>query len=122
MSNKENVMNNLEIVPDVAKYSLETMNKVYSSNVYTFASRYQLKLPPRIVPRLNSCLLEEDKDELDEIFHDVNVEKIAKYELGKIKISDKVRKIYGISGCLLSEPIPIPMKKPQLIRSPSMLF
>ncbi len=122
MSNKENGVN-MEIVPDVAKYKMETMNQVYSSNVYTFASRNQIDLPPRIIVSiLNSCLPEEYKDELDEIFHDVNVEKISKYERGKIKISDKVRKRYGISGCLLSDPIPIPISKPELNRSPSMIF
>lgn len=121
MENKENV-NNMEMYPQIAKNKIETMNHVYSSNVYTFASRNQIDLPPRIVPSYNSYLLDENKDELDQIFHDVNVEKIQRYDQEKIKISEKVRKRYGISGCFLSEPIPIPMSKPELKRSPSMLF
>ena len=121
MENKENVKD-MEINPQLAKYKLETMYQVYSSNVYTFASRNHIDLPQRIVTCYNSSLLEENKDELDQIFHDVNVEKIKRYDQGKIKISEKVRKRYGISGCLLSQPIPIPMSKPELKRSPSMLF
>ena len=84
MENKENV-NNMEMYPQIAKYKIETMNQVYSSNVYTFASRNHIDLPPRIVPSYNSCLLEENKDELDQIF--------------TLKISETVRKRYGISGC-----------------------
>lgn len=121
MENKENVKN-MEINPQLAKNKLETMYQVYSSNVYTFASRNHIDLPPRIVPSYNSCLLEENKDELDQMFLDVNEEKIKRYDQGKIKISETVRNRYGISGCLLSEPIPIPMSKPELKRSPSMLF
>jgi|TARA_B110000285_G_C14619643_1_gene378541 hypothetical protein len=124
MDNKENTV----IFENNARMYLSyPLKLVYSSNVYTFASRNQLQLPERnLIKKVNSCSSDDDEDELDGIFYDVNLEYAEDEKVkdnrscgGGIVITEKLKRKYGITGCFLSAPIPI--KSPDL-RSKTMLF
>ena len=125
MDNKENTV----IFENNARMYLSyPLKLVYSSNVYTFASRNQLQLPERnLIKKVNSCSSDNDEDELDGIFYDVNLEYAEDEKVkdnrscggGGIVITEKLKRKYGITGCFLSAPIPI--KSPDL-RSKTMLF
>lgn len=137
MENKENNQN-VEFVPPVVQVS--TYGKAYSSNVYTFASRNKVELPVKII-RVNksssSSQSTEDDDELNGIFYDVEEEK-EDYKLPELKrngsvlnlhrteyvqrgfISESTKRKYGITGGLLTVPIPIPSR--ESTRRPSLIF
>tara|TARA_B100000900_G_C20337126_1_gene616645 strand:- start:111 stop:521 length:411 start_codon:yes stop_codon:yes gene_type:complete len=136
MENKENNQN-LEFVPPVVQIS--SYGKAYSSNVYTFASRNKVELPVKIITvkkSSSSSQSTEDDDELNGIFYDVEEKK--DFKLPELKrngsvlnlhqneyvqrgfISESTKRKYGITGSLLTVPIPIPSR--ELTRRPSLIF
>ena len=111
----------------------ETMRMAYNSGVYTFASRNSIELPERVgYGNKPFSMNMEDNDELNGIFRDVNSDDYitgtpslrrqgsSTYIRKKRTTVDYTRR-NGISGHLLSKPIPIP-KGGVLTRQPSMIF
>ena len=127
MENKENNPIQEINVSDLRNlnYVSEVKKRGYSSHVYTFASRNQIELPEKPIKLRLSSLnssssSNEEHDELSQIFYDDVDERLRRAK----EIANKIKRNYGISGCLLTEPIPIPIpiRKPELRRSPSLIF
>ena len=131
MENKENNhIQELQFPPSTSEQiKRETMRMVYNSGVYTFASRNSIELPERVGYGNKPCSINmEENDELTGIFREENI--IGMPSLKRQGRSSNVRKKrstvdctrrYGISGRLLTKPIPIPTGG-VLTRQPSMIF
>ena len=138
MSNKENNPIQEIYLPPATSETIkkETMKMAYNSGAYTFASRNCIELPERVGYAKNSGILNKEDDEyMNGIFRDVNGEEI----IGKPSLESLTKKSgrntytrtnginadmtrrYGLSGYLLSKPIPI-QTGGGLKRQTSMIF
>lgn len=132
MENKENnpiqEIDASELIVSEWNHILGVKKRVYSSNVYTFASKNRIQLPEKpekiklskhdTSSSSSSNDEEEDEDTLliKSVFYDVADESLIRAN----EIAQKLKREYGINGCLLSAPIPI--RQPTLKRSPSFIF
>lgn len=129
MDNKENnpiQEINVSYLMSDNNYISEVKKRVYSSNVYTFASKNRIKLPEkpekfRLSNQGTSSSSDDDEEEEDgllisSVFCDIADESLKRAN----EVAENLKRKYGINGCLLSAPIPI--RQPELKRSPSFIF